>query len=731
MVTVDFAKVFSGAYSKLSPEAKATLEGKQPQGSGPDIDQEIDKTQKKLEESAKRIQRDQKGFLDKTKEGFARGGQSGTMIENDLNELKSGRFAGIFERSFNTVKSIKDTYSEIFGEKSKQAKEISKQFEDIKEPKNPFKDENSSGSGGSSPGLPSIGGTGGNGQIQELTSKELKTDKSIFEKAEFKNVKIPEGFPGFPKGGKGPGGGSGSANPADAASDSSNKFGLVIGGIAAASLKLMSSLAGMYQNAMQGQDSTLDSMGYVGSGGALTTNAEMAQIGLRRAKIMGGEGRDQLNNKLGVQFGLRQGIGGTEGAETFAKLSKFTSFKEDREEFKRILAMGIKGGFEGLRQSEMFSRIASMSEQSYLSGYGKSNVFDTSSIVAALSKKGIGSDNALSMTENLQKKFQEDGSTFQNMVISQKIQEFKNDGLSDSDAYLRAKAFAQDSGNLRGNVQMVSEMMKKSGLSDSQIGVFLEQQGIATAKQLVDVKDKVDPITGQSVGEVKGSYNILETSASDFRVGSGDYLKATEEFKKTVRVGQSYRATANKIDNLVVSSAVAQTAYMAQLKITSGIIEGLSAGDQGIRGLFGGEKRYDDARSQNRQNEIERLKKSGKTEEQAKELIQKRSNAFFDPKKIDSYARIGLQIQNNKDGFLKSFVNGATFDSNKNQYAAIGMLDNAKKSGGMTEETGRLLVKVLEKLNEKQIEQIAIMSDSKTYSKEQLMEIKKGKGVFR
>ena len=790
-VNVDFATVFQSAYSKLSPEAKSVLEGKTPGSSNTtesEIDRKVEETRRKIESSTQKIKQDQKGFVDKSKEGYYGGGsQAGTQVEQDLNELKSGRFAGVFERAFNSVKSMKDTYQEIFGQKKEQAQAISKQFQDIQEPKVPeeltkdipkipqilppsfpssgmereinpisggeeqprerfamlkaineetrnkikssraetenyFQDK-LFGEGETALATVRSGGSilnpSSNTGIASSAKLSLNVDKAEFDKAEFKKTEMKQG--GIPGMG-GIGGGGQRENASGSMAEGAGKFGLVVGGIAAAGLKLMSSLAGMYQQAMQQQDSTLDAMGYVGSGGALTSNAEMAQIGLRRAKLLGGEGKDQLGNKLGVQFGLRQGIGGTEGAETFAKLNKFASFKEDKESFKQILAQGIKGGFEGLRQSEMFSRIASMSESSYLSGYGKSNALDTAGIIAELSKKGIGSDNALSMTENLQKQFQESGSTFQNMVISAKLAELDqtNPEMDDAEKYMRAKASAEDAGNLKQNIGLVSNFLKTStGASDSEIGVMLNQMGVATAKQLVDSKDtkrkKIDPKTGKEIGEQDGAFNVLDMAGEDFRASASDYKKATAEFSKTVKVGQSYRATANAIDNLVVGSAVAQTAYMTQLKITSGMIDFLGEGD----------KRVSSAASQIMQGDIKNGlgtlvggEQIGSKEYQDK--LKKTANEQGSIEAIKSYYKdlfgIGKPDQNNFKSKAESIVKES---SQLNQ-------------GKLDDKSLDKLAGLLKDLNENQALQVELSAKQLGINEAQLKEAKqKAKGLLR
>lgn len=709
-------------------------------------------------------------FFDKTNEGTRGGGAAGSQVEEDLNELKSGRFAGIFLRAKDTIKSLKDTGTEIFGKKEELQKAAG-----LKQPSSellPSLGESgssvSAGLGSSDiPGVAPVGKPqererfAGLKAIQEETANKLAASKSetmdyfnktlfgdgeeklaqvrgrtgtadtpfgmsgksgtqqmkfagrtVFEKAEFKKVEISKtaqaGMFGAAAG-KGFGSGSGgqAAQPAEGAADSAGKFGLFVGGVAAAGLKLMSSLAGMYQQAMESQDRTLDSMGYVGSGGALTSNAEMAQIGLSRAKILGGEGRDQLSNQLGVRFGLRQGIGGSEGAEIFAKMNKYGGFKENAESFKEILAQGIKGGFEGQRQSEMFQKIAGMNEESARAGYGKGNSLDTAAVIAAISAKGIGADNSLTMTENINKKFQEEGGLFNSIVLSQKLQEYQNQGMSSSEAFLKAMSYAQDPSNMRENMSMVSSALKETGMGDADIGVILQKQQVATAKQLSDVNDKT------------GSYNILDMSAQDFKASTKDYQKATAESSKTMKVGQSYRATKNAIDNLVVGSAVAQTAYMTQLKITTGMIDFLGNADKGISGYLNGNS--------------EAWNKGKDGWEGAKNVLEYNKDLIVDKLKKDNYADLGRQSEMKNKGFMDRL--GGAFKASiglgdKDKYAAMGILEE-NKGKPMSEETGQLLATYLKDMADAQKVTVEIAAKQVGLSNEQLKAIsKKAKSPF-
>ncbi|EMO29408.1 hypothetical protein LEP1GSC170_1190 [Leptospira interrogans serovar Bataviae str. HAI135] len=378
-VKVNADEIAKRIFDKLSPEMRAEFDRlknapRVPSAADPPSSSSSKKNSKKKDKNKTAT------------EGYQTGDNTGTGIESDINELRSGRFSGIISRKIESAKKFKDVFKDYHNNRNKKI------HEDFL-PKVPL---DSIGSGG-------------------------KYDKLIIREAKIDKIVGPLSGGGM-GGGRTYGGkfvfpdrGIPTAEPA-ASPQTENKSSMLskvgaaiapaafgVGAVVGAAASIISSMAGMYQQTMQSQDSTLDVYGgYVGGGGRLVRNAELAQIGVSRSRILGGDAiADISKNKLGIQFGLSQGIGGTQGSELFAKLNKYGEFGEKNSELKRILSDAIRSGFSGLRQSEFLTHITSASESAYNSGMGTQSAADISRTFSNIVGLGIRDNRASSVYQNL------------------------------------------------------------------------------------------------------------------------------------------------------------------------------------------------------------------------------------------------------------------------------------------------------------------------------------------
>ncbi|PJZ51642.1 hypothetical protein CH380_19185 [Leptospira adleri] len=491
-----------------------------------------------------------------TTEGYQTGDHTGTGVETDLNELRSGRFSGILSRKVASAKKIKDAFKEYREKKKKKDK-----------------DENL-------PGMPdAFNPTGGGGKYDKLVVREAKFDKVI-------------GLTGNGGGGGGgrvyggkftfperePTGGNQPAQgqPTETKSSLLSKIGSAIapaafgaGAVVGAATSLISSMAGMHQQSLQSQDSSLDAMGgYVGGGGGLIKNAEYAQIGIARARILGGEGRDHISsnvvsdkNKLAIQYGLTQGIGGSQGSELFAKMNKYGGFRESSTELKKIMSDGIRSGFSGLRQSEFLSNISSVSENAYNSGMGLQSAEDISRTFSNIASSGIRDNRVNSVYQNLNDNVSKKGN-FMNSVL---LSEYTASGKSPLEAMSMAERGISD----KQNANTLNGFMSSLGLEPETLGLLQNQLGITTATE--------------SYSMAKSGKNLFDLGKSTNISNEGE--QAVEKVSSSE--GQVFRSHANALDSMAATSEMFIKASQIQERVFDTIINTIGKMDSVVKKLEG------------------------------------------------------------------------------------------------------------------------------------------------
>lgn len=246
---------------------------------------------------------------------------------SDLDETQSGGFFNTLDKKFSAARDL---------------------FRKKKKKKDDEEDESSASSNG-------IGLTSAK-QLQ-LQKAEIKIQHANFDKG---------GFSGLTGSGGGGGGGSGG----DGGSVRGNNFSLMgsaipIAGaafaIAGGVLKTISAIGEQYHAAMQSQSGTIGATGgYVGGGGGYFANSELAQANVARGRVTGEKifGKGNQIDETTMKFAASQGKGIAEVVkelETIRKDSKNTDIG--------FLRGGASAsGFQGLRQSEYISKLATISE---------------------------------------------------------------------------------------------------------------------------------------------------------------------------------------------------------------------------------------------------------------------------------------------------------------------------------------------------------------------------------
>ncbi|MDI7166640.1 hypothetical protein [Leptospira santarosai] len=568
-VQVNVDEIAKRIFDKLSPEMRAEFDRlknapRVPSAADPPSSSSSKKNSKKKDKNKTAT------------EGYQTGDNTGTGIESDINELRSGRFSGIISRKIESAKKFKDVFKDYHNNRNKKI------HEDFL-PKVPL---DSIGSGG-------------------------KYDKLIIREAKIDKIVGPLSGGGIGGGGRTYGGkfvfpdrGIPTAEPA-ASPQTENKSSMLskvgaaiapaafgVGAVLGAAVSVISSMAGMHQQAMQSQDSTLDVYdqehkvkdkdgkevtirhGYIDGGGGLVRNAELAQMGIGRARILGGEGMDAIaeimtkKRNLAIQFGLSQGIGGTQGSEMFAKLSKYGEFKENDSELKKILSDGIRSGFSGLRQSEFLTHITSAAEVAYNSGMGTQNAVDISRTFSNINGLGIRDNRVNSVYQNLNDNVSKSGNFFNSVLVSEHMASGKS--------ALEAKSLAERGISNKDNVKTIRDFMSSLGISDDTKGLLLNQLGITTATESFDM-------TQSKKGgkpRINDFFNLdNETSTDERGEAAGKKISDVE--------GQAYRGRANELDEMATNAEMFILASQAQERIFTTIINSIKFMDKKVREIEG------------------------------------------------------------------------------------------------------------------------------------------------
>lgn len=453
--------------------------------------------------------------------GFSTGGQAGSQVEKDLNELRSGRFAGVFEGRAESLKKLKDSYKKAFSKDSR--------------------------TGSTSPeGSPQESGAGlGIGkELKELKVRDLKVDKLIGGgSGQFGG--------GVSTGVGGPGGGGGKPSVSGDVGSEASKWtilGVSVGAVAGLALKLGSSLAGMYQGVMQEQERTLDATGgYMGGGGNLVRNSELASITVARAQMQGGSASDygmsNFYTHRGIQFGQSQGIGAGQGAELFAKLQKYGGLGDDPNELKKIFADGVEAGFNGLKMGTFVREIASVTENAYKSGMGIQSGADVANSFSGLSGMGVRDERLGSVYNNLNSGITTSGNILNSMALA--------GHLGSGKGILESKMLAEQGMGSQANRSNIMSML--SGMDPELQGLFLAQNGFMTNTEAYGMSQSGKSPFGQSV----------PTNMS----------KGQDTLNRMDSAGQSFRGKENEINETIAFSPTAKGAYEIQNDITKALLD--------------------------------------------------------------------------------------------------------------------------------------------------------------
>ncbi|EIE01496.1 hypothetical protein [Leptospira licerasiae] len=267
-------------------------------------------------------------------------GSNTIAVGSDLDETQRGGFAGVIERKLSAYKEIREKF------KKKEKNEDSSEYK--------FGTEN---------GLGSLGKSGlSSGKIDKA---EIKIQTAHFDK-------IGSGFGNF--GGRSdpnnPGSQVGGGGQGDRLSTIGQALPYIGAGIAIAGgiAKIVSAVGEQYTAAMQSQASTYGATGrYIGGGGGLFANAEVAQSNLARGRITGESiyGKGNLADEEIMRFSASQGKSLNEIV---------TQLETIRKENKNLDIGYLRGGanatgFSNLRQSEYISKLAQISENLRGRGY--------------------------------------------------------------------------------------------------------------------------------------------------------------------------------------------------------------------------------------------------------------------------------------------------------------------------------------------------------------------------
>ncbi len=467
-------------------------------------------------------------------------------IEGELGELSSGRFSGIFERRIQGAQSALDAIKDKNAAQRRQMQSANTAF---------------AGSAGEQNALSGFSGSRSANALKSLRVEKLElsvTAARALGGAIAKSTRAGGGLVGrgvMPSmgmgaagGGQSTGGGAGALGGALTGAGASTVIpglGLALGA-AGASMKLLSSASGMYQNLMQGQQGTLGTMqflrgsdeGLVVPGGLkagdlsskelrrkaspLVRNAELAQIHAARARLSG-SGRDTGGSTAGIQFGLAQGMGGLGGATLFSELGRYG--QGGGAKMQSVMGAAQLGGMGGLRQGEFFRQLSGMASQGVSAGFGRMDLPGVGATMAGLGQGGLMGERAMSLTRSMHGQFQQRGSMLNSLALA---------GALETPGTSIVKAMAQaEKGATRGNIQSVSKLL---GLGD------LDKE----SRQLLEMN--IFGATATDVMSARGGIAGAATSVRDEQLSlAGGQALGTLQGRVT---GQEYIRTQNVMDSL-------------------------------------------------------------------------------------------------------------------------------------------------------------------------------------
>jgi len=543
-VLIDIDSIASKLAQKLGPEIVSEISKRQ-KGAGGGSGSGNRKTggssgggekpkKKELTENQKRTQSLGEGY---------QAGADASPLDQDSSELRSGRFSGIINRKIQSARKIKDTTKNEW-DKYK-----------IKTGKSDKDDGNSEDNGhGLGVGAPS---PNAKSKYNILEVKEARI-MNLYLKGGFGGSGAFGGGVGIP----GRGGGTGSSpNVPEGENTQTKTMGRVagivapalmgVGALAGFTLNTISTMAGMNQQVKQAQEGTNAAYGGIATGGGgLMRNPEVAQMSIARARVLGGDARghnlENSGSLLGAQFGVTQGIGGTAGAEMFAKLNKFGGFQENESALKKIMADGIRSGFGGLRQAEFLQQVSGISENAYNSGMGIQSAEQVAGSLSNLKDAGVRDNRISSVYNAMNENMTKDGGQMNSMLVAHHMQQNGGD-------YLAAMAAAEEGMGSRANTAAINQMTQ--GMDPKTKAIWLKKQGVITATE------------GQN--SVQLGKDILDVSQSTSNIANEGAIAAD---RVSGYNGQTHISHANKLDEMAITD-VFDKANQIQNKIFDGMMK--------------------------------------------------------------------------------------------------------------------------------------------------------------
>lgn len=479
-----------------------------------------------------------------TRQAYSTGASAGNP-DTALSELQSGGMgAATIQKTMQDYKSFQD----LLGKKKE------------------------SGSGSASPQSATMVGTamqalsGGEGEHKfgkvHIDRLELSSGAAgALGRALARGMRIGGGGSGLFGGGSRGGGGGGGTDAAATmgqgitGAGASIPFAGIAIGIAGAMISLVSSLAQRRQQAMESQDQTLDALGYVGGGGGLVRNAELAQIKLTRARNSQSGVDTEVANNDDIRFGLAQGIGASEGAQIFGQFGLYSRGGElNRGRLRSLLGSANAAGMGGFRESEFLQELGGIAERQVQGGFGRLNTEEFARMAGGLHRRGMSSENTLSFLSNISQQMQSQGNPLQNLAIAAGM----NNGLGYVDATMRAEQGATGQ-----NLAAVAGMLDLGGM-DADTRAIVEQRLFgATMTQAGGAR--------QHGGLISGLDQTAQGMALQRSAGGSTTID------RMAGDGQLYRSTANRIDESLMRMEQLSIAHAkftdAMLQVVEGATE--------------------------------------------------------------------------------------------------------------------------------------------------------------
>lgn len=564
-VLIDVDSIASKLAQKLGPEMVAEISKRQK--SAGSVNDDSSGVSKKGSPS-KRKETKKESLTDKTVNSYKEGAEISTL-DQDASELRSGRFSGVIGRRIDSAKKIKDKIQEERKKRAEKYGDVSRSQDD------------SNHLGNQMSGQYEINGR------QKYNILEVK-------EARIMNIHMKGGLGGSGSFGGGvsiPGRDNGPTSATQVNQLGSNMekrnegvskagqgfasgIGIpVVGAILGATVAAISTMGGMHQQALQAQEGTFSA--YRGQGGRLGSGItsengivrtpELAQSGIARARILGGDPNSQIGMNarygtgLGVRFGVTQGLGGSAGAELFAKMRKFGGFDESESSLKKIMSDGIRSGFNGLRQAEFMQQVTGISENAYNSGMGIQSADKIAGAFSGLSGAGIRDNRLSSVYSAMNDNMTKDGGQMNSMLVAHHMQQNGGD-------YLAAMAAAEEGMGSQANIGAINKMTQ--GMDPKTKAIWMKKQGLITATEGQNSTSLGKDILTEAGKTTTVSFEGRD-AGNDVRNVSGQTQITHSNQLDAAAMGEAFEAAyavQNKIFDLMIKLAKSGNETVAKLK---------------------------------------------------------------------------------------------------------------------------------------------------------------------